>query len=142
MDAEKILPQDIQDRAIKRDREWGWKRQDISKVIEAAKSVNLASLGGQVQIIVEGGTCELYWRNYDSVDQKREESWSDYVDRSAAECLAMFMTVGTEEELVDDALHTFRYLREYLKVKKANSAVLTEHIVYVMSFLEEVRQSR
>jgi hypothetical protein len=88
---EKLLPEHIIKKAhITPTDEYSWKKEDFEEVIEAARSVGLASIGGSPQFKFSYGTYELYWINYDSQDRKPGEAWASYVDRSANEVLAAF----------------------------------------------------
>ena len=88
---EQLLPKHIISRAhITLPSEYSWKKEDIEEVIEAARSIGLASLGGQVQFITPYGVYELYWLNYNSQDQVPGETWASYVDRCASEVIVEF----------------------------------------------------
>ena len=58
---EKALPQELLSRAsVSPGGEQAWKMEDTPKVIEAAKAVGLANLGGQPQFQGPIGTAEPY----------------------------------------------------------------------------------
>ncbi len=67
---ERLLPESIRRKAVMSGQEWGWRKQDILGAIVAAKGAGLANIGGQVQFVFPDGTCELYWKSYDSADRK------------------------------------------------------------------------
>lgn len=90
---ERRLSKSILDKAIKSGDEFGWRQKDFSEVIEAARQNHLAIIGGQVQYVLPGGTCELYWLSYDPDKRQPNESWLTYCDRTAKECLEKFNTL-------------------------------------------------
>ena len=112
MDADQHLPVEIVARAVRSGRELGWRRSDLPDVLAAARDRGLAALGGQVQFVLPNGTCELYWRNYDSEDRRQGESWDRYVARSHAEVLTAFGRLPSPEELVQEGVASFAFLRE------------------------------
>ena len=109
---EKLLGLEILNLAIKSGREYGWKRSDVEKVLSAAKSNNLACLGGQIQFIVPEGTCEAYWLSYDPQDRKFDESWQDYVARSNNEVNELIKKLS--DEIILDATKQWPVLSNYL----------------------------
>jgi len=93
-------------------REHGWRRSDVPLVIEAARTAGLAQAGGVVQFVFPNGTCELYWCNFDPTRRLRDEPWSDYVDRSAVECLVDFERLLASTDIADEARRAFAFVRE------------------------------
>ena len=85
---EALLPPSVVGKASLRGREYAWPLADVPEAIAVARSVGLATVGGQAQFRIPGGTCELYWRCADAQDQRPDEPWDEYVARSADEVLA------------------------------------------------------
>jgi hypothetical protein len=84
------LPQHFLNISVKRGNECGWKQNDVLEVIEAARKVRMAIIGGQVQYLLPIGRCELYWLSYDSTDRNQNEEWINYCDRTADEVSKKF----------------------------------------------------
>jgi hypothetical protein len=84
---EKYLPDEILQKAIVSGNEYGWKRPDFKETVEKALELGLGIIGGQVQLKLPDGTCELYWHHYDTADRKSGENWRDYCQRTKDECL-------------------------------------------------------
>ena len=101
---EKLLPENILKKAhISTGGEYSWHKEDFIEVIEAARSIGLASIGGNVQYIFPDGIYDLYWLTYDSKDWKPGEAWADYVDRSATEVIEGFMKLCSTTNFHDIA---------------------------------------
>ena len=126
---EQNLPPETLSRAIRSGNEYAWRLRDVPGVIDAAESAGLANLGGQPQFIYPDGTCELYWIDVSSHDRSIEESWADYVRRSAIEVKAEFMRVCEETDFVTEA-HTFEFLVE--KSEKGEDVI--SHLWFVLYF--------
>ena len=129
-DAELKLPQSILNKAIKKGNEYGWKKEDVLEVIETARKLGLATIGGQVQYVLPQGTCELYWLSYDSSDRRRGERWSDYSDRSALECSEKFIKISALD--IEKDLKASFHLEEALYEK----VELSDHQVFILYFAD------
>lgn len=82
--SETLLPSDLLARASLRGAEYAWRLDDIPLVIEAARSINLVSLGGQLQFrLPDGGTCECHWVEVDASLSEEKLPWGERVSRSA-----------------------------------------------------------
>ena len=79
---EMMLPEAIRLRSVKSGTKWGWRRNGIMTAIMEARAVGLANFGGQVQFLFPDGTCELYWMNCVTTDRAKNESWTEYTDKS------------------------------------------------------------
>ncbi len=113
-----MLPEYILDKAIRSGSEYGWRRCDILEVVEAAKQTQLGNLGGQVQYVLPDATCELYWLRYDPKDQKTDEDWISYCNRTADECseqLKMLFELDIEKEATSafEILENIENLSDY-----------------------------
>ena len=120
---EQRLPENILKIAVRSDNEFGWKQKDVLEVIEAAKKVPMAIIGGQVQYVLPAGTCELYWLSYDATDRKTNERWIDYCNRTANEVSEKFrrlLSIDIQKEAVEafsdilsNDLNAFDKLNDY-----------------------------
>lgn len=111
MDVEQKLPLELLNKATLRDNKYAWIPEDIPSVIEAASELNLAVLAVQLQFRLPEKTCELYWRTFVSKDKQPIETWEQYVQRAAQECLQLFLEI-MKYDLLQEGLESFRYLRE------------------------------
>ncbi len=127
---EQRLPKHILDKALKSSGEYGWRQQDFSEVIEAARKAKLAIIGGQVQYVLPDGTCELYWLSYDPADRHINEPWLTYCDRSAKECLQKFNKLIATTNIEAEALVNFPFLLD----KKENGIDISKFLVFILYF--------
>ncbi len=126
---EQLLPKSIIDKAIKSGNEFGWKQQDFSEAVKAAKQNHLGIIGGQVQYVLPDGTCDLYWLSYDLTIRKINETWLTYCDRTAKECLDKFNTLIATTDIEKEAL-TFTFLSD----KKKNGVDISEYQTFILYF--------
>jgi len=91
MSAEHRLPAALLKRASLCGGEYAWPIVDIPEVIEAARSADLVSLGGQLQFRFPAGTCECYWIDVDPFRSlPRKLSRQEKISRSADQALIDF----------------------------------------------------
>ncbi len=126
----KYLPTEILQRAILSGKEYGWKRTDVKDVIDKAIKVGLGIIGGQVQIKLPDGTCELYWHNFDTTERKSRESWKDYCQRTKVECLNQFDELPTDNDLIKEGIRNFNFLKE----KSENNIALKDFLIFILYF--------
>jgi len=128
------LPKYLLEISIKNSNEYGWRQNDVLAVITAARAVSLATLGGQVQYIIPAGTYELYWLSYDSTaDQKVNEDWLTFCDRSANECSEKFkQLISTDIE--SEAISSFPEILTNNLITKEN---LKEYKVFILYFADK-----
>lgn len=100
---EELLPSTVLEKAKLSGNEYAWRKDDFESVVIAAKTAGLACIGGQPQFIFPDGICELYWINYDSESRNQDESWNEYVERSATEVLTEFRRMLAEIDFVKEA---------------------------------------
>jgi hypothetical protein len=101
---ELVLPASLRQRAsISPTGEHAWRKDDVEAVLAAARHAGLACVGGQVQFQTLEGTCEAYWLNYDPEPQGADETWLEYVSRSAEETLAGFRKICNETNFANVA---------------------------------------
>ncbi len=134
METEEKLPKDLLKKSLRKGNEFGWKINDVPSVLNAAVENNLAVIGGQVQFVLEDGTCELYWENYDSKDRIASELWSQYVFRTAKECLEQFNKIADEDRLIQEGINSFNFLKEKVANQNIN---LKDHLWFILYFDEE-----
>lgn len=105
-----LLPEDLIARASLRGSEYAWPISDIPKVIEAARSCGLVSIGGQLQFrFPDGPTCECYWVEVDTYKAMPEiiTSWSDLVALSAEAAKATFEKLLETYDFVEEGRKAF-----------------------------------
>ena len=105
-------------------------RKDFKEVLDHAASVGLGIVGGQVQFKLPDGTCELYWRNYDTKSRLIGESWTDYCQRTRIECLDQFDKLPSDKELIAEGIENF----EFLKVKSIEGTDLKDFLIFIIYF--------
>ncbi|MGV3528250.1 MAG: hypothetical protein ACO1OO_05090 [Flavisolibacter sp.] len=123
------LPKRIRESAIESGNEFGWKQQDFKKVVEAARQVPMAIVGGQVQYVFNDGTCELYWLSFDPDERQENEEWITYCNRTAKQANERFDRLIIETDFVKEAL-TF----EFLKDKKEKGVDIENHRLFIIYF--------
>jgi hypothetical protein len=82
---ESRLPADILARADLRHNEYAWRVEDLPAVIEAAKTLNLLNLGGQLQLRTAEAIGEVYWVAVDPCQNVPEDLPWDVRVRMAAD---------------------------------------------------------
>jgi hypothetical protein len=128
--AESRLPKTILDKAIKSGDEFGWRKADFLEVIESARQLKMAIVGGQVQYPLPDGTCELYWLSYDPAPRRENENWLNYCNRTAEESIAKFEKLISGTDIEKEALDSF----EFLKNKKASGININDFLTFVLYF--------
>ncbi|MDD2799653.1 MAG: hypothetical protein PHV20_13765 [Bacteroidales bacterium] len=126
------LPKQIREKAIESGNELGWKQKDIKEVIEIARQVPMAIVGGQVQYLFQDGTCELYWLSIDPDERQLNEDWLTYCNRTARQSIEKFDRLISETDF-DKEVITF----EFLKSKKDKGVDLEEHKVFILYFNDD-----
>jgi len=130
MKEENRLPKSILDKAVRSGNEFGWRQSDFIEVIETAKQLKMAIVGGQVQYSFPDGTCELYWLSYDPTPRQQNETWENYCNRSASECLDKFQKLILQTNIEKDAVDNF----EFLKNKKASGINISDFLIFKVYF--------
>jgi hypothetical protein len=100
---ERLLPNAVLAKATLRGNEYAWAFADVEEAIVAAQSLGLATLGGQAQFRLPNGTYEMYWLDADASDFQPGEPWPTFVNRSAAEVLALFKENVTNANFLAEA---------------------------------------
>ena len=130
LEEQKYLPNEILQRSIVSGKEYGWKRRDFEEVVEEAVKVGLGIMGGQVQIKLPDGTCELYWRNYDTHERVTDEDWVSYCDRTRQECFSKFEMLPANQTLIEEGIENFKLLKE----KSEQGVNLEEYLIFILYF--------
>lgn len=126
------LPPNIAQDATLRGNEYGWSISSFPNALAKAQAEGYACFGGQFQFRLENGkTCEMYWLNADSNDRTKEESWSEYSQRSCAEVLTRFQHLVSTTDFAREA-------SSWTSVQIDP----TKHLVFVAYFLRETDVAR
>ena len=123
------LPKQIREKAIESGNEFGWNQLDFKEVIEAARQVPMAVVGGQVQYIFSDGTCELYWLSYGPDERQENEDWISYCNRSANQVNLKFDKLINETDF-EKEIHAF----EFLENKKDEGFDVEKHKIFIIYF--------
>ena len=119
-----LLPSDIQNLAILRGNEYGWIRENFIDVVSKAVENELAIIGGQVQVFVDGATIELYWRSYDPEPRRDFELWHNYIKRTKEECLYKFYKIPPNESLIAEVAENVKDLPHDFSIKATVNFIL------------------
>jgi hypothetical protein len=131
---ENKLPKDLLTKAsVSPGGEHAWKREDVPFVLEAAKKVGLACVGGQPQFQGPIGTAEPYWITYEPSGRNPGESWGLYVNRSCDETLEAFNKVCTETDFLKESMNW-----DHIKKAVENDGINPlDHLWFVLYFNEK-----
>jgi hypothetical protein len=80
-------------------------------ICPASSWPRLTPVGGQVQFRLAGGTCELYWQNFDVAPQRTDETWDVFVARSRSDVAAALQRLPSDDVLLKEGLE-FPFLSE------------------------------
>ena len=103
---------------------------DVPEVIAAARSRGLHTLGWEGQFRTPGGICELYWLGQDAENRRRDELWSEYIDRSAQQLLHELNRLVSDTNLVEEGVKSFRHLAKL----REDGVGLDEYLCFVLYF--------
>jgi len=131
---ENKLPKELLKKAsISPGGEHAWKKEDVPTVLEAAKKIGLACVGGQPQFQGPIGIAEPYWINYEPDERKSGESWNSYVARSNDETLKAFNKICEETDFLKEAMRW-----DHIKaVIEKDGIDPLEHLWFVLYFDEK-----
>ncbi|HLA55535.1 MAG TPA: hypothetical protein VK623_05525 [Flavobacterium sp.] len=124
------LPVHLLEKSIRSGSEYGWRQNDFLDVIEAARKLQIAIEGGQIQYVFDEGTCELHWLHYYTDEMKSGENWANYCNRTAKECVEKFKKITGERNIEKEALDNFSLVKE----NSENGIILDNHKVFIISF--------
>ncbi|TLV03763.1 hypothetical protein [Dyadobacter luticola] len=128
--AETRLPKVILEKAIRSNNEFGWKQIDFLQVVETARKLKIATIGGQVQYLFPDGTCELYWLNYDSEGRQTNEGWIEYCNRTAKECTDRFNRLISTINIQKEAITSFSFIAG----KEEAGININDHLFFILYF--------
>lgn len=100
---EDLLPAPLLALADWRWKEAGWPRDCLDELAQAATGLDLATIGGQVQLRLPDALAELYWRDYDPTPRRDGEVWTAFVARSWKELLFLINDLPADALLGEDA---------------------------------------
>ncbi len=126
---EKRLPYVILERASLRGNEYAWPLDAVEDAITAAAAAGLATTGGQAQFRLQGGTYEMHWINANASGRRGDESWEEYVARSADEVAGTFRIIVARTDFLLEA-QRWPALRE--KVERGEPVL--DHLCFVLYF--------
>ena len=126
-----MLTKTILEKAVKNTNELGWKLSDIPLVAQDALKNNLAILGGQVQYILPGATCELYWVSADP-EIKKTGTWEEYVKLSHDVFIKKFSENVLSRDIKKEAVESFNILKQ----KDQEGVNIDDYQIFVMYFKE------
>lgn len=130
---ENRLPKSIFDKAVKSGNEFGWREIDFLDVIESARQIPIAIVGGQVQYVLPDGTCELYWLSYDPSDRQLGENWETFCERTADECIVKFKKLISTTDIEKEALENFPFLQD----KKNRGINIGQFQTFILYFKDD-----
>ena len=86
----------------------GWKPESIPHVIKDAEGLNLLSVGGQLQFLLPGGTCECYWVSVDPLaDEPDGLSWHERVKLAAEKSRKQFADLQVQFDFLAEGRKAF-----------------------------------
>lgn len=127
---ENKLPVHLLEKSIKSGSEYGWRQNDFLEVIEAARKLQIAIEGGQIQYLFEEGTCELHWLHYYTEEIKSGENWITYCNRTAKEASEQFKKIIAERDIKKEAIDNF----ELVLLKSNEQIDVDDAKLFIISF--------
>ena len=127
---ENRLPVNLLEKSIRSGSEYGWRQNNFLEVVEAARKLQIAIEGGQIQYVFDDGTCELYRLHYYTQEMKAGENWVNYCNRTAKECVDKFNQIIREKNIEKEAIDNFDLVKKELE----NGIVLENHKLFIISF--------
>ena len=99
-----LLPQQLTDGAVHRDKEYAWELGAFPQALENAPGLGYACLGGQFWFLSQDGSLyEPFWLEANAADRTDGEQWSEYTLRSCAEVLTQFNALLESTSFVEEA---------------------------------------
>jgi hypothetical protein len=129
---ENRLPVHLLEKSIKSGSEYGWRQSDFLEVVEAARKLEIAIEGGQVQYVFDEGTCELHWLHYYTQELKQGENWINFCNRTAKECVEKFNQIIQGKNIEREALDNFKLVKDQAEIGIA----IEDHKLFIISFEE------
>ena len=126
------LPLTLLGGAQARGNEWGWAIESFPIALAEAPRIGYACLGGQFQILLEEGVCEMYWLSADSQDRFPNEPWQQYAERSCDEVAAGFQQLTNTADFNQEASTV-----SFLKARVACGWDVRPSLLFVAYFATE-----
>ncbi len=106
---EKLLPKAVLDKArISSGMDYWWLHRDVEEVINVAKDINLVSIGWDTEFLYESLCNEAWcWLSFRLSPRGRNESWPDFVNRSAHECIEAIHRVMSGSDFINEGMKAF-----------------------------------
>ena len=99
-----LLPPELADGAILRDKEYAWELSAFPLALKLAPGLGYACLGGQFWFVLSDGSLyEPFWLDADASDKLPGEAWSTFARRSCEEVLHGFNALLRETDLRKEA---------------------------------------
>jgi len=134
METAELLPRDIRDRASTRGKEYAWRMEDVKVAILAAKRLNLATLGGEIQYRLPQCIYEMYWFDFDPPEKKTIETWEEYVVRSADDAICRFEAMCNSTCFEQEGVLSIESVRDAVGKGEKD---LSQHLWFVVDFVTE-----
>ncbi|WP_353069787.1 hypothetical protein RBB75_05290 [Tunturibacter empetritectus] len=131
------LPPEMTIGAAQSGSEYAWQLDCFPSALAKAEALGYACLGGQFQLRLSTGTCEMYWLSADSKERKLNEPWPAFCRRSCSEILSAFTKLIAETD--------FRKIAsEWPSVQDAMAQGLDPHqvLVFAAYFVNEVEYAQ
>jgi hypothetical protein len=99
-----VLPDELTDGAILRDKEYAWDLSAFPRALERAPGLGYACLGGQPWFLLPDNTLyEPFWLEADSTDRAPTETWPEDAQRSCVEVLSKFNSLVHSTNFAEEA---------------------------------------
>jgi hypothetical protein len=122
----KLLPKNLADKSNFDGCEYAWRQEDVIAVMETAKQLSFAPLGGEVQFRYNDGIYELYWLFFGCKDRTEDETWEQYLERSTTECIQAFQILCEKTNFITEGVENFPKLK--------TKSDLKDHLCFPMYF--------
>src|SRR5215469_17395662 len=96
-----LLPPELTEGAILRDKEYAWELADFPQALQRAPALGYACLGGEFWFLLSDDSLyEPFWVEA-SCDRAQDEPWSDFLNRSCSEVLSQFNTLVSKTDFAE-----------------------------------------
>jgi hypothetical protein len=97
------LPEEIAAGASLIGSEYGWRLSSFPDALTKAEIGSYACSGGQFQVRLTFGTCEMYWLSANAEDRQPGEDWGSYCSRSCAEVREKFGRLASDTDFLKES---------------------------------------
>jgi len=108
--------------------------EDVKVAILAAKRLNLATLGGEIQYRLPQCIYEMYWFDFDPPEKKTIETWEEYVVRSADDAICRFEAMCNSTCFEQEGVLSIESVRDAVGKGEKD---LSQHLWFVVDFVTE-----